>query len=163
MLTMKSLFALITAISIGSISPAFAQLKGFSFGPYIESAWPKGDLANTNGKGIGAGISADIKVFGKISAMGSLGIIHFGRYGSGETTQPLNASPLRLGVKYRLPFIYLKMESGVVKFKNGEGSAPIISPGIGFRLLGLDIQGSYEAWLRSQGTSFSSLKIAYHF
>ncbi len=140
-----------------------AQLKGFSLGPYIEAAWPHGDLAEGHTNGIGAGLGADIKIGGHISAMGSYGILHFGTRNSEINNRTINAMPLRLGLKYRLPFLYFKLESGQATFTKNYSPAVIISPGVGLRLLGLDIQGSYETWLRSEGWSFASLKVAYHF
>jgi hypothetical protein len=142
---------------------ASAQLKGFSIGPYFEAAWPKGDFAATNANGIGAGIAADIKLGSKINLMGAAGYLRFGRKAGSENPKALGAVPLRVGLKYKLPIVYLKMESGTAKFSNDNGSALILSPGIGIRILGLDVQGSYETWLEDEGRSFASLKISYHF
>ena len=140
-----------------------AQLKGFSIGPYFEAAWPHGDLADAHSNGIGAGLGADVKLGGHISAMGSYGFLHFGRKTGVEGSSAVNALPLRLGLKYKLPFLYFKLESGTATLTRDQGSAVILSPGVGLRLLGLDVQGSYETWLREEGWSFASLKIAYHF
>jgi hypothetical protein len=143
---------------------AHAQLKGFSFGPYLEAAWPKGSLARTNGRGIGLGLSADVKLGSNISAMGSYGYLHFGRRSSSDNPgAAINAWPLRAGLKYKLPLFYFKMESGTAKLDKAGSSDLILSPGAGIRLLGLDLQGSYEAWLGKTGCRFISMKLAYHF
>ena len=139
-----------------------AQWKGFSFGPYVEAAWVKGDFATTNNNGIGAGLAADLKIGGKTNLMGSIGYLRFGRKSETGSTV-LTAVPIRLGLKYKLPVVYLKLESGSAKMNDDRGTALIISPGIGFRILGLDVQGSYETWLADEGRSFAALKIAYHF
>jgi len=144
--------------------PACAQLKGFSIGPYIETAKPRGSFEETNGRAFGAGISADVKIVRKLSAMGSVGFLHFGRNTAREfSTVAVNALPVRVGVKYKLPLVYLKFETGTARLKNNPGATPILSPGIGFRILGLDVQGSYETWVNHEAGSFTSLKVAYHF
>lgn len=33
--------------------PSYAQLKGFSIGPYAEIAWPEGNLKQSNKNGLG--------------------------------------------------------------------------------------------------------------
>src|SRR5947209_16291739 len=143
--------------------PAFSQLKGFSIGPYLERDWVKGSMAQTNGNGLGVGVAGDIKLGGHMSLMGSYGYLHFGRNSGEQFSQSIDARPLRVGLKYKLPLVYLKMESGTVTFQNGSSSALILSPGVGVRLLGLDVQASYESWLHQTPQSFTSLKLAYHF
>jgi len=145
-----------------------AQLKGFSIGPYAELAKPVGNLDETHKNGIGVGLSADIRL-GKWGLTGSAGYIHFtGKSittGSGTKDIPdINAFPIRAGLKYRLaPIIYVKLESGVANFNKDNGSAVIVSPGIGLRILGLDIQGKYEAWVNNGTNSFWGLKVGYNF
>lgn len=156
--------SLLLVVLLCSVCSAHAQLKGFSIGPYVEAAWPRGDFAQSNRNGIGAGLAADIKLGNHLAAMGSYGILHFGaQRGSDFSGQTINARPLRLGLKYKLPLLYFKMESGSAKLGSGMGNAVILSPGVGIRLLGLDLQGSYESWLGDQHMSFASLKLAYHF
>ena len=65
-------------ISIIAGRSANAQWKGFSFGPYLEAAWTKGDFAQTHRNGVGIGLSADIKLGGKLAATGSVGYQYFG-------------------------------------------------------------------------------------
>lgn len=147
---------------------ASAQLKGFSIGPYIESARPAGDFQKQNGNGLGIGLSADINLPGKLSATGSAGYIHFRKYSGTEhnlqqQSAALNAMPVRAGLKYKLPLVYFKLEGGAARFTNGSGSATILSPGVGVRLLGLDVQGNYETWFKEGSQSFWGLRIAYHF
>lgn len=142
---------------------ASAQLKKFSIGPYIEAAWPKGDFLSTNINGIGVGLAGDIKLGPKLNIMGSAGYLRFGRRTGESTSEVITAIPVRVGLKYKLPLVYLKMESGTARMRQQETSALILSPGVGIRILGLDVQGSYESWLADEGRSFASLKIAYHF
>ena len=146
---------------------ANAQLKGFSIGPYAEEAWPMGNLKETNKNGIGAGLNADIRV-GKLGLTASAGFIHFGgrtiTTNEGRTGMPsISAVPLRAGIKYRfVPVLYVKLEGGVAHYTNANGSALILSPGIGLRFLGLDVQAKYEAWMNSRN-SFWGLKVGYNF
>ena len=141
----------------------FSQLKGFGIGPYVETAWPQGAFSQRAGKAIGGGVSADVKLLSKFSATGSIGLLRFAKMSRPEVAYPpLTATPMRFGVKYRLPLIYLKMESGVAKLKDKKDPV-ILSPGVGIRLLGLDVQASYESWLQSKPTSFARLRVAYQF
>jgi hypothetical protein len=145
-----------------------AQLKGFSIGPYAEMAWPMGNLDETNKNGIGAGLNADIRI-GKLGLTGSVGYIHFAgkRIGANEGAvdmPAINAVPIRAGIKYRfIPLLYAKLEGGVAKYTGGDGSAIIVSPGIGLRLLGLDVQAKYEVWMNDGNSSFWGLKVGYNF
>jgi hypothetical protein len=145
-----------------------AQLKGFSLGPFVEAGRPIGNFQQTNKNGIGAGLGADIRL-GKIGITGSVGYMHFGGNtidkGSGNVKMPaLKAMPLRAGVKYRLaPAIYAKFESGVAKFTGNNESAVIMSPGIGIRILGLDLQAKYEVWKKQETYSFWGLKAGFNF
>src|SRR5215510_8978052 len=102
--------AILLAITITGLSlQAAAQLKGFSFGPYVEIGWPTGGLATTNGNGIGAGLDAGIRL-GKIGLTGSAGYIRFGgrpiATADGVKHYPSReAIPLRVGIRYR--FLHL--------------------------------------------------------
>ena len=157
-----SLFLIL--ICFASLSST-AQLKGFSLGPYFEAAKPRGDMAEMNKNGLGIGVAADIKLGKRMAATGSVGYLHFGKK-AGTADKPgavINAVPIRAGLKYKLPIIYMKMESGVARFTNESESPLILSPGIGVRLLGLDVQGSYETWLGDYGRTFGVLRIGYHF
>ena len=162
-------YTLISAVFVSvfllSAHQGQAQLKGFSFGPYLEAAWPRGNFANTHNTGIGAGGTANIRLGGHLSAIGSYGFLHFGKTSSGGdgNIYTVDATALRLGIKYRLPLVYLKLESGTATLSHDHGSAVILSPGVGARLLGLDVQASYETWLKNENLSFTSLKVAYHF
>ena len=84
-----------------------------------------------------------------------------------ETTKApaIKAVPIRAGIKFRvLPLIYLKMESGVVNYSGDQRSAFIVSPGIGVRLLNLELQGKYENWVGNGNThSFWGLKAGFNF
>ena len=145
-----------------------AQLKGFGFGPYVEAAWPSGDSKQSNKNGFGAGIGADIRL-GKAGVTGSVGYMYFGGktvYTGNENTEmpSYNVIPVRFGIKYRLaPAIYAKLESGVARFTNDKESALIFSPGLGIRILGLDVQAKYELWKNDQTFSFLGLKAAINF
>lgn len=144
---------------------ASAQIKGFSIGPYIEGAWPTGNFKKMNGSASGIGITADINLPGRWSATGSAGYLHFRKLDDHPeyNSKAINALPLRAGLKYKLPIVYFKTEAGSAKFLNGENASFLISPGLGVRLLGLDIQGNYETWIREKSTNFWSLRLAYHF
>jgi hypothetical protein len=162
---MKNIMVLVFLISgiTGS-----AQLKGFSLGPFVEAGWPTGNFQETNKNGMGAGLGADIRL-GRIGVTGSVGYMHFG----GKTIikedryvqmPALNAVPVRLGIKYRLaPAIYAKFESGVARFTKDNQSALIISPGIGVRILGLELQAKYEVWKKQEAYSFWGVKAGFNF
>jgi hypothetical protein len=163
---MKTILVLLT-VAI-TCSRASAQLKGFSIGPYIEVAKPTGHLDETNKNGAGVGLNADIRL-GKFGLTGSAGFMHF----PGKTietsdgakeSRAINVIPVRAGIKYRLvPVLYAKLEGGVANYTNNDGSAFIVSPGIGLRILGLDVQAKYETWIKSGSRSFWGLKAGYNF
>lgn len=156
-----------TALVLFSLA-GHAQLKGFSLGPYAEMATPTAGFKDTHKNGYGAGIGADIRL-GKIGLTGSVGYIHFEGKSvfTGETAKDyssVKAVPLRVGLKYRfIPALYAKLESGVARFTGGDESAFIFSPGIGVRVLGLDIQAKYELWKADQTYSFLGLKAGFNF
>ena len=142
---------------------ASAQLKGFSVGPYAERAWPQGKFAESYHNGLGAGVSADIKLPGKLGLTGSLGFLRFGgkdlvKDGVHQEISPLTATPIRIGIKYRLPLVYLKFETGTTGLDDDLGRGTIISPGAGIRVLGMDVQVKYETWFRSPSYSLWGLK-----
>ena len=147
---------------------ANAQLKGFSVGPYAERAWPRGNFENFYNNGIGAGVAADINLPGKLSLIGSLGVLRFSgkefqKDGINEKIASLTATPIRIGIKYKLPLVYLKLETGSARMNDDKGSGMILSPGAGIRILGLDVQVSYESWIRANSYSFWGLKASYRF
>ena len=158
---------IISALLFASAS-ADAQLKGFSFGPYAERAWPAGNFEKEYNNGIGAGVGADIKLPGKLGLTGSVGLMRFSgksinKNGIQDNIPALTATPLRVGLKYRLPLLYLKLESGTARMNDGNGPGWILSPGAGIRVLGLDVQVKYESWIRSETNSFWGLKASYNF
>lgn len=167
---MKYLFVSLLLAIIFSL-PATAQLKGFGIGPYVETGWPVGDLKDTHKQGFGAGLSADIRLPGKIGITGSVGYMQF----NGRTVQTpegsyeastLKAFPIRAGLKFRpVPLIYIKMEGGAANYTGANsGSAFILSPGIGVRVLGIDIQAKYEAWLKDgMNNAFWGLRAGFNF
>ena len=148
--------------------PGQAQLKGFSLGPFAEAGWPTGSFKETNKNGYGAGFGADIRL-GKIGLTGSVGYMHFGgktiNKEDGAIVMPsIKAVPVRVGLKYRIvPALYAKLESGVAKFTGGNESAFIVSPGLGVRILGLDVQAKYEIWKKEETYSFWGLKAGINF
>lgn len=161
---MKTISVMVAVLVIAGSGNA--QLKGFSIGPYAEVIWPVGAAEQTNTTGVGGGLNADIRVR-KFGLTASAGFIHFGgrtmTNGEGNTKNPaINAIPVRAGIKYRLvPALYLKLEGGVAHFTDNKNSAIIISPGIGIRLLGLDLQAKYETWIR-KGSGWG-VRVAYNF
>jgi hypothetical protein len=169
---MKYTFVAILLVSVLFLSvPASAQLKGFSVGPYVEAGWPVGDLKETHKQGFGAGLSADIRLPGKIGITGSVGYMQF----NGKTINApeggydiatLKAFPIRAGLKFRpVPLIYFKMEGGAANFTgSNSGSAFILSPGIGVRVLGFDVQAKYEAWLKDgMNNAFWGVRAGFNF
>jgi hypothetical protein len=159
---------LITITMVLAWVTGLAQLKGFSLGPFAEAGWPMGSFKETNKNGYGAGLGADIRL-GKIGLTGSVGYMNFGgktiNKGNRVIDMPsINAVPLRVGLKYRIvPALYAKLESGVAKFTGADQSAFIISPGIGVRILGLDVQAKYEVWKKEETYSFWGLKAGINF
>ena len=154
-------FLIISTLFIAFAIPAKSQLKGFSIGPYAEMAWPAGDFQKTHKNGLGAGLSADIKLPGKLGLTGSAGYIHFAGKSFDDGKNPaVNAFPIRAGLKYRpLPLIYFKLEAGNAQFTgNNNGAAFLLSPGIGVRILGIDVQAKYETWFRDGNYSFWGLR-----
>lgn len=143
---------------------AQAQLKGFSVGGFLEVGRPTAGFEETHRNGVGVGARADINLPAKLGLMGSFGFMHFpGQKVGTNKYDAINAFPLRVGLKYRFPLLYAKLESGVAKISNGGGSAVILSPGIGIRFLGLDVQGNFEAWAKDETWSFWGLRIGYNF
>jgi len=145
-----------------------AQLKGFGIGPYAESAWPSGSLSNTHNRGIGVGIGADLNLPARLGLTGSVGYMHFGGKSistsdGSSKAEAINAVPVRAGVKYRLPGIYFKLESGIAKLTNDQPAPIIVAPGVGIRLLGLDVQGKFESWIKKDTWSFWGVKASYQF
>ena len=163
---MKTSHFLAVAIALFSFFQAGAQLKGFSIGPYVEMAWPTGDMRLANSSGWGAGFGADIRL-GKLGITGSAGYMHFNEKKLVTETPEdfsVNAIPIRAGFKYRfIPLIYAKLEGGVAKFTNGDRSALIFSPAIGLRILGFDIQAKYEVWANEGTMAFFGVKAGYNF
>jgi hypothetical protein len=147
-------------------SHASAQLKRFSIGPYGEVAWPTGDFSNSNSTGLGIGLGADVKLIGGLSVTGSVGYMHFsGKKIDGNKMPAIAAVPVRVGLRLKfLPIIYVKFESGVANFTGKtDGSAVIIAPGIGLRIIGLDAEVKYEAWAHDGTLGFWGLKVGYNF
>lgn len=161
-------FVIVALIMTLASLPGKGQLKGFSLGPFAEAGWPTGDFQKSNKNGYGAGLGADIRL-GKIGLTGSVSYMHFGgktlHTGDGLVDMPsVRAVPVRVGLKYRIvPALYAKVESGVAKFTGSNESAVIFSPGIGVRLLGLDIQGKYEIWKNQQTYGFWGVKAGINF
>lgn len=154
-------------------STANAQLKRFSIGPYVEAGFPTGDFSDTHNTGWGAGLNADIKLLAGFTATGSVGYMRFGGQkfttDNGMTAEygSIQAIPVRVGLKYKLvSVLYAKLEAGSANFAGDDGpsgSAFIVSPGIGIRILMFDIQGKYEGWIRENGFGFFGLKASLNF
>ena len=151
------------ALLLSGALAADAQLKGFGIGPYAETAWPAGAFVNTHTRGWGAGIGADIKLPGKLGITGSAGYMRFGARDMEVENKAVQAFPLRIGLKYRLPLVYFKLESGKAN-RTGDGDGGwIIAPGIGARILGLDLQAKYEAWSGTPRVGFWGVKAGFQF
>ena len=168
MKTMHKPLFLVLLITAFCVQQTQAQLKGFSIGGYLEGGWPTAGFEETHGNGIGAGLEANIKLPAKLGLTGSVGFMHFAgnTINTNEGTKKIsaiNAMPIRVGLKYRFPLLYAKLEGGVARVTNDPTQVYIISPGLGIRVLGLDVQGKFEAWLRDETWSFWGLKVGYHF
>jgi hypothetical protein len=172
---MKKFYLAITAtllISIFSTQNSWAQLKRFSIGPYVEAGFPTGDFNTFNKTGIGAGLNADIKLIMGLGVTGSVGFMYFGdkvlftdAQGNQTRGTAVTAIPVRVGIKYTLiSILYVKLESGAANFINDRsGSAFILAPGVGIRLLGLDVEAKYEAWMKDGNRGFFGLKAGFNF
>ncbi|MBO9151712.1 outer membrane beta-barrel protein [Chitinophaga sp. GCM10012297] len=164
---MKNKISLFIALLLVCSVATQAQLKRFSIGPYVEAGFPVGDLKDTHNTGWGAGLNADIKLVAGFGVTGSVGYMQFG----GNTVNNVEydkiaAIPVRVGLKYKLvSILYVKVESGAANFVNSNitGSAFIVAPGVGIRVLGLDVAAKYEAWFREGTMSFFGLKAGYNF
>ncbi|MCW3466917.1 hypothetical protein [Chitinophaga nivalis] len=149
-----------------------AQLKRFSLGPFVEAGFPTGNFSNTHNTGYGIGIGADIKLVAGLTAVGSVSYMYFGGKSQtdalGNRYDIANAKviPIRLGLRYNLiSILYVKVEGGTANFtgdyNNGVGA--LVAPGVGIRLLGLDVEAKYEAWFKDNTHGFFGLKAGYNF
>lgn len=166
----RTILPLVAFLLLLMSSSAFAQLKRFSIGPYVEAGWPTGDFDDTHKTGIGAGLNADIKLLAGFTATGSVGYMRFpGKTittATGEEEVPnLSAIPVRVGLKYKLvSVLYVKLECGAANFTgDNNGSAFILSPGVGVRVLMFDLQAKYEAWFKDGTNGFPGLKASINF
>lgn len=162
----KSFLTLLLLLSCSIV--VNAQLKRFSLGPYVEAGFPVGDFRDTHNTGYGVGLNADIKLIAGLGVTGSVGYMRFGGLHNPATDDKypaLSAIPVRVGLKYQLiSILYVKLESGAANFTgDNSGSAVILAPGVGIRVLGLDVQAKYEAWFKDGTTGFFGLKGGYNF
>lgn len=151
---------LVVAITTFSFQKASAQLKPVSLGPYVEAGWPASDFSNGYDMGFGGGLGVDIKLPLKFTATGSVGYMQF----SGKAPlKDIQAIPIRIGVKYRLAPIYLKVETGVASIMDNGGTAVIFAPGIGFKVAVFDVEGKYESWYKDGSRGFWGIKASVNF
>ncbi|RAJ05175.1 hypothetical protein LX64_02329 [Chitinophaga skermanii] len=168
----RLLVALLLCIFFIGKQDANAQLKRFSIGPYVEAAFPTGNFSDTHNTGFGVGLGADIKLVAGLTAVGSVGYMRFGGKDvsngtGGSISMPAaQAIPIRLGLRYNLiSILYVKVEGGTAQFVGdyNSGTGGLIAPGVGIRLLGLDVEAKYEAWFKNDTHSFFGLKASYNF
>ncbi|MBO9732726.1 MAG: hypothetical protein J7623_29045 [Chitinophaga sp.] len=164
-------FATMLLVICISTQSSQAQLKRFSIGPFVEAGFPTGDFSNTHNTGYGIGLGADVKLVAGLTAVGSVSYFHFGgksgtTNGVGYDYKDLNTVPIRLGLRYKLiSLLYVKVEGGTVQYtgKNYNGVGGLVAPGLGIRLLGLDVEAKYEAWFKDGTRGFFGLKAGYNF
>lgn len=163
---MKNKFFLIMTMLLACGVASQAQLKRFSLGPYVEAGFPVGDFQDMNKTGYGVGLNADIKLIAGFGVTGSVGYMRFGGKEVGTTKfETIQAVPVRVGLKYHLvSILYVKLEGGAANFVgNLSGSSFLLAPGVGIRVLGLDVQAKYENWFRESGLGFFGLKAGFNF
>ena len=165
---MKKIFlAFATMLLVICLSTQYsqAQLKRFSIGPFVEAGFPTGDFADTHNTGYGIGLGADIKLVAGLTAVGSVSYFQFiSKKGSGMADAKV--IPIRLGLRYNLiSILYVKLEGGTAQFTGdyNNGTGALVAPGIGIRLLGLDVEAKYEAWFHDGTHGFFGLKAGYNF
>ncbi|WP_291906094.1 hypothetical protein [Chitinophaga sp. CB10] len=172
---MKKIFQAVAAFLLlicATAQSSQAQLKRFSIGPFVEAGFPTGDFSETNKTGYGIGIGADIKLVAGLTAVGSVSYMYFGgksytdTNGNSQDWADVKAIPIRLGLRYKIfSLLYAKVEGGTVQYagKDYNGVGGLVAPGIGIRLLGLDVEGKYEAWFKDGTRGFWGLKAGYNF
>ncbi|RYZ20876.1 MAG: hypothetical protein EOO16_15165 [Chitinophagaceae bacterium] len=146
---------------------ASAQIKPFSFGPYVEAAFPTARMSDTSNAGYGVGLSIDIKLPVKFNITGSAGFMHFGGRNNpvavNSAYPAVNVFPVRVGAKYRFNNIfYGALETGAVfaaDNKTVKKTSGIIAPALGIRVLKLDVRAKYENWFNDR--SFWGLQAAF--
>ncbi|MFY0255048.1 hypothetical protein ACDQ55_13955 [Chitinophaga sp. 30R24] len=166
-------FATVILVICLSVQSSQAQLKRFSIGPFVEAGFPTGNFGDTHNTGYGIGLGADLKLIAGFTAVASVSYFHFGgktvdsnRDGNSYGYPDANVIPIRLGLKYKLvSILYVKVEGGTAQFlgKFNNGTGGLIAPGIGIRLLGLDVEAKYEAWFHNNTNGFFGLKAGYNF
>jgi len=149
-------------------APAQAQLKGFSFGPYVEAGWPTGRLDASHNTGFGGGLSADVKLPLSLGVTGSVGFMSFAGERVGNMRNlAVTAIPVRVGLKYRVSAAYFVLETGsatlVRRLGAYEGTSGLLSPGIGVRFLNFDVRAKYETWFRDGNFQFWGLQAGLRF
>ncbi len=163
---MKNKITLLLIMLLAGSMASYAQLKRFSIGPYVETGVPIGDFADVNNAGWGVGLNADIKLVAGFGVTGSIGYMRFGGKTINNFEFPTVAAvPVRVGLKYKLiSILYVKAEAGAANYTGDlDGSAFLFAPGVGIRVLGLDVQAKWEGWFKDGTRSFFGLKAGYNF
>ncbi|HEY9262386.1 hypothetical protein [Chitinophaga sp.] len=164
-------FATMLFVICMSTQSSQAQLKRFSIGPFVEAGFPVGDFNDTHNTGYGIGLGADVKLVAGFTAVGSVSYFHFGGKsgnlnGNNFNYPDYNVIPIRLGLRHKLiSILYVKLEGGTLQYTGSyyNGIGGLVAPGLGIRVLGLDVEAKYEAWFKDGTRGFFGLKAGYNF
>jgi hypothetical protein len=164
---MKAKFYMVLPALTGMIfcTNANAQTKRFVFGIYGEALFATESFSPGYDNGFGGGADFNYRFAGRFSVTGTAGYLHF--HGKdliqGIPSPNMNFIPVRAGLKYQFPLVYLKLETGAVTNIDDGRISVSLSPGIGARILSFDVQARYEHWLNYRKSSYAGIKMGINF